>query len=493
MGPFEDSRLRLFAFAAAPERSRYVAILRAFESARQRYELQLGPDAVAAELQADDPDATPESLIPALDQLVDWDVLARTQDAERVRTLAEYRRRRSIYQMTELGAMAWHAVEDVLGARPGEAELQRLVLPAVLEDLGALAQSVRVGDGERVYNTLSSLHSRLEELARRAGRFYLAMTALSSPQEATAARFIEHKDRLLSHLTDFLGALQGLRPRLAEAVAEVERCGVDAMIALVVAADTGPFETTEEKAQRWRDHWRGIAAWFTAGDGAPSRAEALDGRTTRAIRDLAALLRRVAEARQGGVSRAVHLEVLARWFAVLPDDDAAHGLFSVTFGLRSARHLSIVEADSGAHPSATPWSEAPPVPVETSLRKRGQRGSAGRPAVVRDVQAAQRVARQRQMDARAALRADQHGLVEARRLARRLSAGELTLLLRLLDRALSTRQAVIGEARGRSGEAGATVERVRLRLRPAPHDTVVDTSRGTLVLRGLALDVTEVA
>lgn len=492
MGPFEESRLRLFTFAAAPERGRYVAVLRAFAAAGQRYELQLGPDAVAAELRADDPAVQAEDVIPALDQLVEWGVLARTQDADRVRTLAEYRRRRSIYQLTELGSLAWQAVESVLDARPGEAELQRLVLPAVLEDLAILATANRQGDGERVYNTLSNLHGRLEELARRAGRFYLAMTALSSPQEATAALFLEHKDRLLSHLTDFLGALQALRPRLAAAVAAVEATGVERMIDAVVAADTGPFETIDQKRQRWRDHWRGIAAWFTPIEGQPSRAESLDGRTTRAIRDLAALLRRVADARKGGVSRAVHLEVLARWFAVLPSDDAAHALFSVTFGTRSARHLSLAEADPDAVAGATSWWEAPPVKVETLLRRRGQRGSAGRPAPVRDMREAQQRARSQQTAAREQLRRDQSGLVEARRAARALSDGELALLLRLLDRALSTRRPAMGRVARGDPAAGATLERVRLRLSPAKHDTEVRTAQGTLWLRGLDLDIAEI-
>lgn len=493
MGPYEESRLRLFAFAAAPERSRYVAILRAFERARQRYDLQLGPDAVAAELRLDDTAVQAEDLVPALDQLVEWDVLARTQDADRVRTIAEYRRRRSIYQMTEMGALAWQAVEGVLDARAGEAELQRLVLPAVLEDLATLANANRQGDGERVYNTLSNLHSRLDELARRAGRFYLAMTALSSPQEATATQFLEHKDRLLAHLTDFLGALQGLRPRLAAAVDAVEATGVERMIDTVVAADTSPFESPDEKRQRWRDHWLGIAAWFTAVEGRPSRSEALDGRTTRAIRDLAALLRRVAESRNGGVSRAVHLEVLARWFAVLPSDEAAHALFSVTFGTRSARHVSIAEPDRDSPSAGKSWWEAPPVKVETSLRRRGQRGSAGRPAPVRDTREVLWRARVRQAAEREQLRRDQSGLVEARSAARPLSVGELDLLLRLLDRAFSTRRPVVGQVARGGLVGGATLERVRLRLAPAPHDTEVKTATGSLWLRGLALEITEIA
>lgn len=474
-----DRRLRLFAFAAAPERLRYLAILRAFDAARQRYELQLSADAVAAELRAKGETDVPDDLTLSLDQLHDWGVLARNQDGERVRSLAEYRKRRSVYQMTELGWVAWQAVEGVLSSDPGEAELRRLVFSSVLEDLRALAEANRQGDGDRVNVLLTRLDDTLSQLANRASRFYLAMSDLARIREATPEVFLEHKDRLLQHLSDFLSALQHHRPLLARAVADVEATGVDALVQRAAASDTGVFASPEQKLERWREHWSGIALWFVGSGEQPSRAEGLDARTTRAIRDLAALLRRVSDARRGGVSRAAQLELLARWFVALPDDDAGHALFSLTFGLRSARHLSIAEAE--ASEGAPSWWDAAPVPVDTTLRKRGQHGSPGRPAPLRDVRAAAAHARAEQARLRAETRQATQALGAAPLIERVLTDAELAVLLRLLDRALQTRRPAAGSV--------AVSDGVRLRLTPDAADTVVTTSKGRLTLRGLRLEI----
>lgn len=473
-----DRRLRLFAFAAAPERLRYLAILRAFDAARQRYELQLSADALAADLRERLKTDVPEDLTASLDQLHEWGVLARTQDVGRVRSLAEYRKRRSVYQMTEFGWLAWNAVEGVLSSEPGEAELRRLVFPSVLDDLRALADANRQEDGDRANVLLTRLDETLAQLADRARRFELVMNDLALLRDATPEVFLEHKDRLLQHLADFLTALQHHRPLLARAVADVEVTGIEDLIRRAAASDTGVFASPEQKLARWQRHWEGVARWFVGSGAQPSLAEDLDLRTTRAIRDLAALLRRISDARRGGVSRSVQLELLARWFVALGDDDA-HALFSLAFGLRSARHLTIAEGEPvEGSPS---WWETPGVSVDTTLRKHGKHGSPGRPALLRDVRAATERARAAQARLRDDARSATHALGSAPLPGRVLTDPELAVLLRLLDRALQTRQPATGSAAESHG--------VRLRVAPDPGDTVVLTSKGRLTLRGLRLDI----
>lgn len=137
-----DERLRLFHFVVGPDRFLYLAILRIFDRARQRYQVQLDVEQVAAELAGNpigDEEYEPSNVQNALDVLTNWKLLHRSHDAGRVTTIAEYRRRNSIYQLTEIGFLAFRAVEDVLRAKPSDAELRRLAFPAILADLDALA------------------------------------------------------------------------------------------------------------------------------------------------------------------------------------------------------------------------------------------------------------------------------------------------------------------------------------------------------------------
>ncbi len=484
-------RLELFAFATAPDRVIYLWVLRAFERAKQRYDVRLGPSAVAAELDALRAEHAevphPSNLAGSLDALVGWGVLDRSQDAGRARTLAEYRQRSSIYELTELGWLAFQAVEGVLGARPDEAELRRLVFTAVLEDLRGLADAARARDAEQVNIKLDRIHNALEDLTRRASRFHLALGELMRTQETRPEVFLEHKDRLLVHLREFLQALQQHRPLLAAAVRDVEAVGVDTVCDLAAAADGPVASTRAERTELWRARWRGIAAWFVGG-ATPSTCERLDAGTALAIRELAALLRRVTEARHRGVSRATQLELLAEWFAAAPSDAHAHALFRAAFALPAPRHLSVMHPDPDLVRPGERWSVAPPVPVSTTLRAYGRQvGSPGRPAPLPERRAARRLARERQDAARLASRTAQATLAASPLGDRVLTRPELAVLLRLVSRALEARVPVSADLTGPLSDV--RLDRLRLRLTPSPTDTLVRTEDGLLVLTGVALDV----
>ncbi len=489
-----DDRLRLFSFAVGADRFTYLWVLRAFDRARQRYRVRLHTAEVAAELAelAAEHAGVPEpaNLASSLDQLVDWNVLERMQDGARVASIAEYRRRNSVYQFSVLGLRAYQAVEAVVSATLTDTALKKLAFTAILDDLQGLAAANTDGDAVGVYLRLDRLHQALSDMTERAAQFYLMIGELARTHEARPEVFVAYKDRLLAHLTDFLAELQRYKPLLAAAVATVAAGGVDALVERAAEADDDPFLRPVERLARWRQRWDGLAAWFL-GDGVePSAADRLDGRTAAAISDLTALLRRVTETRRSGVSRDSQLRFLARWLAACATDAEAQALFSAATGLRRARHLSLTEEDQELVPATRSWWEAPPMPVSTTLRERGMATPPGRPAVLRDNAAARAAALAVQRERRAAEQTAAARMAADGLAGRVLDRAELDLLLRLLDRALQARVPVAGSP---TRPAGALAEahhgRLRLRLAPGGRDTVVRTVDGELLLPGLDLEV----
>ena len=312
-------RLRLFGWTAGENRFLYLAILRVFDRARQAYQVRLTVAEVAASLaqiaeyHAGTPAPVAVDLASSLDALVDQGVLDRSQESGRVASIAEYRRRNSVYQLTELGFLAHSAVERVVSARPDDAQLRAIALGSILEDLDALAAANRAGDAVRVHLLLDRLHGVLTDLADRAARFYLMIGELARVEEARPEVFLRHKDLLLAHLREFHIELQRYAPLIAAAVDRVRATGEAALVEAAASADPAPFATPAEREVRWREHWDGLVAWFTGGVGEPPTVERLDARTTGAIADLAALLRQVTEARRSGVSRDAQLRDLAAW------------------------------------------------------------------------------------------------------------------------------------------------------------------------------------
>ena len=495
----QDDRLRLFAFASAEKAVQYLWTLRAMERSRANYVVLLHANDVAAALtelageyadRAEVPRLTGEDLTPLLDQLFGWQLLDRSYDGARAATLTEYRNRHYVYQFSQAGYRAYRAVEEVLAARLDDATLSRLVLPELLADLGELAAANREGNSELVFRKLSRLDSALNEMAERAARFYLMLSDLARTNETSAEVFLAHKDALLAHLREFSSELARYAPKLAAALREVESTGVERLLEHAAEADERIFRSPADRLADWRQRWVGLVNWFTAVPAGAKRSEAdrLQDGTVSAVAAILALLRRVTEARRGGVSRESQLRQLAAWFAATPTLDEAHALFTVAFDLSRPRHVSLVHPDPELIPTRRTWWEAPPVEVSRTLVETGRQASPGAPGRVDRNDPGRR----RMLDAQVAeqqARSQAAGsLAEWGVADRTLSEEETALLFGLLDVALGARVPVSGQ----SPATGSTLG-VRLTLTPAECSTSVSTVRGTLHLDRMTVTVSPAA
>ncbi|MCB1027429.1 MAG: DUF2397 family protein, partial [Microthrixaceae bacterium] len=119
----ERNKLRVLRAATEANAPIYLAILEVFVAARERYEVEIRTERIAAELAAAGVNA--EGLEPALEQLRDWGNLTWTQDTVRVSRLEDFRRRRALWQLTAAGQASHDAVIAVLGASDQAGSLQR--------------------------------------------------------------------------------------------------------------------------------------------------------------------------------------------------------------------------------------------------------------------------------------------------------------------------------------------------------------------------------
>jgi uncharacterized protein (TIGR02677 family) len=489
-----DDRMRLFTYVTSENRTAYLWVLRAFDAARQDYHVLLHTTDVASTLAGlaaahhDCPQPDDLELPRLLDALVEWGVLDRAQDGTRAATLAEYRNRHSIYQFTEAGYRAHRAVEDVLSASVDDSNLSRLVFADLLADLAALADANQRGDGEEVYRKLNRLDRALADIAERAARFYHMLGDLGRTNDARPEVFLAHKDALLGHLRNFHDELQRYSPRLKEAVEVVEATGLDRLIEAAADADERIFRTPVERLDDWRRRWSGLRSWLAPrGADQVSEADRLADATIAAIGDVLALLRRVTEARRGGVSRESQLRHLAAWFTGVGSEAAAHALFDAVFGLGAPRHVGVMYPDPEAISTRRSWWDAPAVELSRTLvetgREPGSRNSL--PARLDRAPAGRARLRDAQLAEERRLQQAAQGLAETELEQQVLDDAATALLLRLLDRVLASRPA--GDFRV---PVVAAAFGVRLELTPKPDTfSTISTSRGTLRIDGYALTV----
>ncbi|WUI65386.1 TIGR02677 family protein [Nocardia sp. NBC_00403] len=501
-----DERLRLFSFATAEKRTEYLWVLRAFDSARAAYVVLLHADDVAewidrnggrprAELvegdgQLEVPRLTGAEIGPLLDQLHQWGVLERSYDGTRAATLAEYRNRHYVYQLTQAGFQAYRAVAGVLESRLDEASLSRLVLPELLADLHALAEANRAGDAERVYRTLRRLDATLSDMAARAAHFYLSLGDMVRTTEITPESFLVHKDALLAHMRDFSMDLARFAPRLAAAIGEIEETGAAELVERAASCDERVLLSLAERQADWRARWHGLRTWFVAaaaetGETSSTEAERLREATMSAIAAVLSLLRRVTETRRGGVSRESALRHLAGWFTAAPSTDSAHALFDAVFGLGRPRHLALEHPDAELIPATRSWWDAPPLEISRTLAETGRPPTAGAPARIQRNDAGIRRLREAQLDAQRARAEAAKSLAAADVHERVLDERETEVLLRLLDAASTAWVPVSGRVDGTTGSDSGVTLTVSEHAAP----TVVRTTRGLLHLNNRKLDV----
>ncbi len=445
-----------FAHLTVPNTALYRQVMITFLAAKERFAVHLRPEDVHAAL---DPEHRPtdlDTVVKALDSLVEWGNLRADPDTSRVTAVEDFYRKRFIYQLTRAGEAAEQALsayDEALGRRGA---LQAVALHDIVTQLRALLALAAEDepDAAKAHLALSALTSRFEALAENARAFMGSLQRTIDLHGVEVEVFLAYKDRLIQYLERFIQDLITLGGRIAVLIGELEARGrADVLLRLAAAreaADASPDEAETAEAQahaRWAGRWAGLTAWFVSADGRESQARLLRGRALGAIPQLLAVVRQLNERRAGRSDRSADFRTLARWFAEAPDDEARHRLWRAAFGLYPARHLTVdadTLAERAARPVAasTPWAGAEPLRISPQLRRTGSYERRGKARKVRD-----RSEERRRLSEIAARQAEEIAAARARlatdgttRLSefKELDPVAFGLFLRLLGDALAT-------------------------------------------------------
>ncbi len=448
--PCRPNQVNLFQYVTVPNAPEYRSILEIFFEAKQRYVIEQRPreilDAIGrAGFDVDLRDE--ETLERHLAQLVEWGNLTRTHDTAAVLTIQDFYRRQFVYHLTNVGEAAHRAVLEVEAAVGKAGSLQAGMLGRIRDTFRDLAERAVRGDGRpenlaaRFYDLFKDFDLLTEEANRFIGEIGRRIDAGDESE-----RFDFRKQALLAYIGRFLNQLHLLEGEIAAHLTAIEKAGIAALIETASRSpDLPPAIGDEDPVEAWRrEHqakWDGIRRWFL-GEGPSSPtvsrlAEAARG----AVIGLTRALGRLNDRQTGRADRKADFLALARWFAACPDDDAAHDLWRLAFGLYPARHFHIPEDDPGLATRGTSWWDAEPVYVPIRLRQRGAAIRLGKSSPIPDLSGEKRwIAeirrREREQVEGALARFAGGGLIQMRQIAT-LDLAEFDLFLGLLDEILS--------------------------------------------------------
>lgn len=468
----------------------YRAILEFFASERARFVISLRPAEVTAALAASAAAADLDTVTAALQQLRRWGNLDDTADNADAASIEEFYLNRRLFQLSAAGEAAKHAlaVFDEHLQRPGE--LQTTALHDISDLLDALLPRLAdtPPDDAKIHQLLSSLVARFEQLTSRAQSFMRGLQTTLELHGIGLDAFLAYKEKLIDYLEKFIGELIVATNRIAEAILNLEACGVEIAFAaaarrdLVDALDPAP-DALDVATARWRQSWSGLRCWFISGE-SPSQSELLRARARSAIPALLTAVSQINDRRTSRADRAADFSTLARWFAEAPDEPSCHRLWRAAFGLSPARHLRInsetLDASaSRAEGPRTSWLEGTPVWLAPRLRQHGRNAPRGpSPAVIDRTAEKDRLREIARAQAAEIDRARQH-LVQAGRCRLTelgpLQDGTFRLFLDLLGHALTRRPDRAGPIDVESADGT-----LRIRLEPVPDapDATLRTAHG---------------
>ncbi|MDX3233175.1 TIGR02677 family protein [Streptomyces sp. ME19-01-6] len=387
-----------FAHLTAPNSILYRRVMGTFMRAKEQFVVHLRPEDVHATLPPEHRPAEPETIVKALDSLVEWGNLRADPDTARVTAVEDFYRKRFIYQLTQAGEAAEEALAAYDAALGRRGALQAVALHDIITQLRTLLviAAEDVPDPAKTHLALEALTTRFAALADNARAFMGSLQRTIDLHDVELESFLAYKDQLIQYLERFIQDLITLGGRIAILITELEEQGrVRPLLRLAAAreaADASPDEAeqAQERAyERWSARWSGLASWFVSDEGRQAQARLLRGQALGAIRQLLAVVRALNERRSGRSDRSADFRTLARWFAESPDDDSRHRLWRTAFGLYSSRHLTI-DADTLMErvrrpvPPATAWAEAEPLRISPQLRRTGSYERRGKPRKVED-------------------------------------------------------------------------------------------------------------
>lgn len=323
--------------------------------------------------------------------LLQWDVVIKWQD--KAKTEADFVRTRDRFQLTSAAAdlHRWlrRSIDDDAVATSAAAFAPAVIADRLDETLLAIA------DGEYLLAARSwaQVRTTLNDMADAAAIWQSRMaSALAGAPDGEKMNRL--RETLIQYVNVWGAGVDSYSVRIGDAIAQLQAVGPSDWRAIALAGLDA--EASEDLVGAivggHLSTLRTLYAWFRD-DG---RGQARNLR--RQVRDVVPPLLRGSRALMsagGIVTRRGELLRIASLVESADDDAEAWRRWCAAVGLWSARHLPGQPPEPDTSPAHTSFWEAPPVPIELTLRERGPRSTRGRPAQLPDRRQARQEARRR--------------------------------------------------------------------------------------------------
>ena len=399
---------REVSYAVGEHAERYRRIMRVFLLNKTRdIGWQLSPADVQSRLQSEFGVRLDDDVLDrCLERLAEDGALAARADTRAVGSAAEWRCKRSVYDITPAGERVERLLAelDALGEEIGALESGRLL--AIRDALARIATGLREhaapgaersAIARRLGDDLEAVAESVSALRQGATDFMTQLQKFTASDRVSSAEFVAQQDVIVAYLQGFHRDLRRHAGPIFDSIAEIEELGSARLVDVVMdvrklppaIGDLTPEQLAAQARSALLARWHGVRAWF----GEPGSTDApwalLTGKLLDAIRAIIDIAERLIDRAAGRRDRVAAWDALAQLVA-RADAAGAPACLAVATGLRAPRHVAgqNPEADQLDHAGSTAWRDAPrfrslrtcALPARACRARAPQRGSRTTPA-----------------------------------------------------------------------------------------------------------------
>lgn len=345
------------AYLSADKFLLYRTIMRILYNEKEMFNAQLSTEEIFEKVRQTDEfsDITIEELKSALGQLTDWGNLVPMQDPRRAATIEEYKNKMYRYSLSEYSIKIERMTVELENLFSEGNTLSSSLLLRIDGYLQDIEKILEEKDLKKVYEWWNNLQIDFGRLNQNYSDYIHAFYSVSGEKMLRSVDFIQHKDKFVDYLRDFIRILQKYSVIIEKMLIGIsddtrERLLNKILLSKIDQPRTNADDFSEEAARnKINGQWHALDDWFVTRESKMSKCGMAMEYTNQIIRKILTNAVMIMQLRSSGISRKQNYKQYMKMFAACKDINEAHCLSAHVFGAMDTSHYrynSARETDS---------------------------------------------------------------------------------------------------------------------------------------------------
>ncbi|MBQ3928534.1 MAG: TIGR02677 family protein, partial [Clostridia bacterium] len=333
------------------------SIMRILYYEKESYHAQMSTNDILTALQQYKSFATlsMEKLKAAMQQLTNWGCVSPLQDPRSVRTIEEYLNKVYRYSLTEDAVMIERMTLTLEHMFSEGTTLSSSLLVRINHDLRNISSVVNEKSNKDLNEWWRNLQEDFKRLSKNYNDYIHSFCSTNGEKWLNSVAFLEHKDRFIEYLRDFITQLQRYSIQIENNLKKLSPATKETLFRRLIESEAEIPRTTTERASMESienniiNDWNALYTWFVSANGKEAVCSYAMEYTNQIISKMVNNAILLMQLQNTGISKKHEYRHYMEMFAQCETIEDAHCLSAHAFGVMNIRHYQYhtdLETDS---------------------------------------------------------------------------------------------------------------------------------------------------